>query len=100
MKCQIQLVNMGSSLGVRITESVFRHKTIVELPYSLKSDSSLLGYINAEIIRILWDGMTLESRPPQYRIVLVFGDGYPSPKITISSLQFRLLSQVCVITKI
>ena len=153
MPCKIQLVTLGSVIGLCITEALFGYKTIIQLPCSLLCHPSLQSYLNlptlskkvaserspvenrkpltrlatespsgnwsqtelrssnngsrvAEgwrtsappIIGILWNGTQLQSNPPQYRISLVFADGYRL-KITISELQFQLLSQACEITR-
>ena len=99
MPCQLQLVKLGSVLGLCITESLFGYKTIIQLPYSLRSSPFLHPYLNSQVIGIRWDGTQLQSFPPQYRIILVFPDGYQL-KITVSELQFQLLSKACLIKKI
>ena len=98
MSCQLRLVKLGSVFGLCITESLFGYKTIIQLPYSLKLSTFLHPYLNSTVTGIKWDGNQLQSFPPQYRILLVFPDGYQL-KISVSELQFQLLSKACQIKK-
>lgn len=79
---QLLLVNNG----IHITESVFGYQTII-MTHSNQT------FHNQEIMDIKWDGLQLQSLPPQYNVNLFLRDG-KRVTVRINELQFEILSKV------
>ncbi len=88
MNCKLYLLNTNEGPVLRVSESLFGYKTDLLLP----NIGTLIN--DLEVKEISWDGLSLQSNPPQYRITLIFRD-QKKAEITVSSAQFALLSTAC-----